>query len=214
MLRSFRNAFFTGLFTLLPLGITAFVVALLIERIGTPASKLFFGHAPRTFAVNAAVTYTINILATLLVVVLVALLGCVSRYFLGRWIIGGTERIIGRLPFVRMLYNTSKQIIGTFSDGKRAVFRKAVLVEFPNDKMRSIGFVTGKAEGHIAEGFNEEDVLCVFIPTTPNPTSGFLILVPSARCVFLDLPIADAMKMVISGGAFIPVKEKDLEQAE
>ncbi|MDR3317093.1 MAG: DUF502 domain-containing protein [Puniceicoccales bacterium] len=203
MLRSFRNAFFAGLFTLLPLGVTAFVLTFLVDHVGDPASRLFFGQLPRSMRPNVAIAFAFDVLSIFLVVILVATIGYVSRYVIGRWIIGGTERIIGRLPFIRMLYNTSKQIVGTFSEGKRAVFQRAVLVEFPHPGMHSIGFITSTIEGEMA-GKTRPRTVAVFIPTTPNPTSGFLVLVPRECCVELDLSIADAMKTIISGGAFVP----------
>jgi uncharacterized membrane protein len=159
---------------------------------------------------SAAVGCAINILATLLVIVFVALLGYVSRYVFGRWIIGCTERVIGKLPFISVIYNSSKQIIGTFSDNKRAVHYKVALVGFPNENMRSIGFITGKTSGVLADAEdNSEEMFCVFVPTTPNPTSGFFIIVPKSRCTILDIPMADAMKMIISGGAFMPNKDEE-----
>jgi uncharacterized membrane protein len=127
---------------------------------------------------------------------------------LGRFFLRGAERIIARLPFIRALYHTSKQLVGTFSDSRRAVFQKVVLVEFPNGESRAMGLLTGKVEGNLAKNF-PSPMVSVFIPTTPNPTSGFLIFVPADRCVPLPLSVSDAMKTIVSGGAFIPNGKSD-----
>ncbi|MDR0428594.1 MAG: DUF502 domain-containing protein [Puniceicoccales bacterium] len=208
MIRSLRNAFFTGLLILLPLGITVFLVTLLIEAIGAPASKLFFHKFYSTFPAYGLRMFAINCIATLLVVALITSIGYISRYFLGRFIIRGTEKLITKLPFVRMLYGTTKQIVDTFSEGKRAVFQRAVMVEFPRKGIYSIGFQTGEAEGELSS-VDRQEMISVFIPTTPNPTSGFLVFVREDQCKLLKMSIGDAMKAIISGGALVPHREPE-----
>lgn len=199
MFRSFRNAFITGLILLLPLGITLFVLSFLLEHVGAPASKLFFGQAAASFSSGIFKAYLLNILATLMVVLIVTMLGYISRYFLGRFMFLLAEKIIEKLPFVRSLYRTSKQIINTFSENKRSVFQKAVLVEFPRKGIYSLGFITCEAQGEIQQK-TEEVVVSVFIPTTPNPTSGFLLFLPKNDLIELDMSVGDALKAIISGG--------------
>jgi uncharacterized membrane protein len=201
--RSFRNAFFAGLLAFLPLGITIFLVKFLVDKVGSPASRLFFHIFPQFVPSKTFMIFVINFLATLLVLLFIAIIGYISRYFLGKFIIRGTEKIIDRLPFIRVLYNTSKQIVGTFSNGKRVLFQEVVLVEFPLKGSGAIGFVTSAAEGELG-GFCGNDGLCVFVPTTPNPTSGFLIFVSRKNCKPLQMSIADAIKAIISGGALVP----------
>lgn len=203
MFRSFRNAFIAGLLAFLPLGITVFLVKLLVDKVGSPASRIFFHTFPQLVPSKTFMVFVANLLATLLVVLLIAIIGYVSRYFLGKFFIRGTEKIIDRLPFIRTLYNTSKQIVGTFSNGKRVLFQEVVLVEFPLKGSGAIGFVTSSAEGELG-GFCGSDGLCVFVPTTPNPTSGFLIFVDRKNCKPLQMSIADAIKAIISGGALVP----------
>jgi uncharacterized membrane protein len=203
MFRAFRNAFIAGLLAFLPLGITIFLVKLLVDKIGSPASRLFFHAFPHLVPSKTFMIFAINFLSTLFVVLFIALVGCVSRYFLGRFLLRGTEKIIDQLPFIRTLYNTSKQIVGTFSNGKRVLFQEVVLVEFPTKGSSAIGFVTGNADGELGN-FCEKNGVCVFVPTTPNPTSGFLIFVDRNSCKSLQMSISDAMKAIISGGALVP----------
>jgi uncharacterized membrane protein len=174
-----------------------------VDKVGAPASQVFFHAFPQFVPSKTFMVSLINFFATLLVLVFIALIGHVSRYFLGRLFIRGTEKIIDRLPFIRTLYNTSKQIVGTFSNGKGVLFQEVVLVEFPASGSSAIGFVTSNAEGELA-GFCGKDSLCVFVPTTPNPTSGFLIFVKRSSCRPLHMSISDAMKAIISGGALVP----------
>ncbi|MDR0679050.1 MAG: DUF502 domain-containing protein [Puniceicoccales bacterium] len=198
MFRSLRNSFITGLLTLLPLAITAYVLVLLVRHVGQPAARIFFRH----WQFGPGMGVAIDLLAIFAVVVAIAVAGAISRFFVGRWCIGFAERIIGRLPFVSMVYGSSKQIIGTFAEGRRAPFQKAVLIRLPGAGLGVVGFLTAEVGGDLA--IVGEKTVGVFVPTTPNPTSGFLVFVPLSRCEELSLSIGDAMKMVISGGTFVP----------
>ncbi|MDR2664418.1 MAG: DUF502 domain-containing protein [Puniceicoccales bacterium] len=203
MFRSLRKSFISGLLTLLPLAVTAYVLILLVRLVGRPAGRILFRQW-QTSMIGRAVT---DLLAIVVVVGAIAVVGAVSRFFVGRWFIGCVERIIGRMPFVSMVYGSSKQIVGTFADGRRAPFRKAVLVHLPGAELGVIGFLTAEVKGELAVG--GERAVTVLVPTTPNPTSGFLIIVPPDRCTELSLSIGDAMKIVISGGTYVPNAPKE-----
>jgi uncharacterized membrane protein len=203
MLRSLRNAFLSGLLVTLPLGITLFVLLFLVDHLGSPLSRLLFGQYAMARHIPAALSFAMDLLSTVIIVAALTGVGYISRYVVGRFFIRGTERIIDRLPFIRMLYGTSKQIIGTFSDGRRAIFQKAVLVEFPRNGLYAIGFLTGGCPDGL-QGPGRESLVSVFVPTTPNPTSGFLLYVPAEVLIPLAMSIGDAMKAIISGGTFSP----------
>ncbi|MDR1435616.1 MAG: DUF502 domain-containing protein [Puniceicoccales bacterium] len=198
-----RKAFLSGLLTLLPLGITVFVIAFLMEHVGRPVSKVMFKglqlSAPESFVADCA--------AIFFSIVAVTAVGAISRYVVGRWFIGATERVIGRVPFISMVYGTSRQIVGTFADGNRAVFQKAVMLRLAESQISVIGFLSADVCGELSSDGRE--TVAVFVPTTPNPTSGFLLIVPKDSCIALDMSIGDAMKMIISGGALVP---KDCER--
>lgn len=139
----------------------------------------------------------------MIVVLLITGLGYLSRYFFGKYLWSITERAVQSIPGVNAFYNTVKQIVETFSTHKRDLFSKVVMVEFPRQGMWVIGFLTSQARGE-AQIKTGADVLSIFVPTAPNPTSGFLLLVPRSDVVELEMSVGEGMKMIISGGAVIP----------
>lgn len=203
MFNRIKNAFLSGIILLLPLGVTALFIHFLINNIGEPASKLFFGFLPESkFAWLEPV---LDVVSVLIVFVIITFFGFLSNYFLGRWFIRLTERVIKGVPFINKLYKTVKQIVDTFSKDQKAVFKKTVMVEYPRPGVFAIGFLTSDAKGEIQDKTGD-NVVNVFIPTTPNPTSGFLLMVPESQVIDLDMSIGDGMKVIISGGAVVPEK--------
>lgn len=200
---SLRNAFISGVLMLAPLAITWWVFSALFERVGGSFRDTFFFFVPETLRKHPSLDLVFNILATLIVVILLTALGYVSRYVLGRYFGSLAERFIQRVPGVGNVYNTVKQIVSTFSSQHRQLFSKVVLVEFPRPGVYSIGFLTNKTQGEIQAKAGIE-LWTVFIPTSPNPTSGFLLLLPKAQITELDMSVGDGMKMIISGGAVVP----------
>lgn len=212
MLKSFRNAFLTGLLAVLPLGITVFILVFLLNSVGAPVSQFILQKFNIPLGNNGLFDFTVNTLSTILVVFLIAILGYLSSYVFGKFFIRSTERVIGILPFIRTLYRTAKQIIGTFSKNRGAIFEKAVLVEFPRKGIYSIGFLTGEAKSEL-QLKTAETVVSVFVPTTPNPTSGFLLYLPKEEVKILQMTVADALKCIISGGVFTPEYDAEAEKA-
>lgn len=210
MLKNLRNAFFSGLVVLIPLGITLLVLNILIQKIGAPASELFFAFIQTSWRNNTLLNGVLNGVSTLIVVGLVTALGVLSNYFLGKWFIKTTERILHRLPFINVVYKTAKQIVDTFAEQNKALFQKVVLVQFPKEKTYAIGFLTGVCKGEV-QAKTKEQVYNVFVPTTPNPTSGFLILVPEKELIYLDMNVGEAMKLIISGGAVTPGEPRPVD---
>lgn len=201
MVKVLRNSFISGLLLLAPLGVTFFVLHFLVSQIGTPISKYVFWFVEESTRNQLNILF--DILATVIAVAIITLLGLVSNYFLGRYLIRFFEEIMDRLPFINAIYRTVKQIVDTFSVQKKAVFQQAVLVEFPKAGSYAVGFITDNSRGEPQQKTGK-DLLNIFVPTSPIPTSGFLILVPEAEVIKLDMSIADAMKVVISGGTVVP----------
>jgi uncharacterized membrane protein len=114
-----------------------------------------------------------------------------------------SEEIIGRVPVLNRTYGFMKEISHTLLSGRKTMFQRVVLVEFPRQGLYSIGFVTSETAGE-AQAKTKEPVINVFVPTTPNPTSGFLVLVPVEKVISLEMSVGDGMKMVVSGGAVMP----------
>ena len=134
---------------------------------------------------------------------LITLLGYGSRFVLGRIILGGLERLFNRVPFINTVYRTVKQIVDTFGQQKKAVFQEVVLIEYPRKRCYDLGFLTSTAKGE-TQASTAEQIVNVFVPTTPNPTSGFLLMLPEEDVKRLQMSIADGMKLIISGGAVVP----------
>ena len=210
-MKKIKSAFLSGLLMLLPLGITFFILNILIQKIGQPASRLLFSNQLQNFD-KSSIEVIFSIVSIFVVMLIITVFGWLSKYFFGKFVLRVTERLISAIPIISDVYCTVKQIVDTLGQDKQAVFKKAVLVEFPRNGLYSIGFLTNTAKGEVQIKTNEE-VVNVFVPTTPNPTSGFLIMVPKDKIIELNMTIGDAMKVIISGGAVVPDYKK-LEMAE
>lgn len=198
----FRNAFISGALLLAPLVVTLWAFSTIIEIVGGRFRPLYDHYIPESLQ---RIPFFWDLLGTVVVILLVTAFGYFSNYVFGKYFFGMGERAIQRIPGVGGLYNSVKHIVTTFGAQKRNLFTKVVMVEFPRKGMWVIGFLTNKAQGepHVLAA-NGAELWTVFIPTTPNPTSGFLILVPREDVTELEMSVGDGMKMIISGGAVIP----------
>ena len=203
MLRSLRNAFITGIVVILPLGVTMIVIRFLLDKIGTPTSKYFFWFLDADLRDMPVVELGLELLSVLVVLLLITLLGYSSRIFIGRFILNSMEQLLDRVPFINTVYRSVKQIVQTFSQQKKAVFQEVVLIEYPRKHCYVLGFLTSTAKGE-PQDVTGEHIVNVFVPTTPNPTSGFLLMLPEEDIKRLKMTIADGMKLIISGGAVVP----------
>lgn len=204
MYRRLRNAFIAGLVLLAPLGVTYFVIDFLRSKIGSRVTAMIpQDMLPPDIRRLPIVDFGLDMAAVVIVVLAITLLGFFSNYFLGKVVIMGTERVIDRVPFINAVYRTVKQIVETFSKQQKAVFQKVVLTEYPRKGVYVLGFLTSEAKGEVQEKTGAE-VVNVFVPTTPNPTSGFLLMVPRDEVIEMDMTITDGMKLIVSGGAVSP----------
>lgn len=202
MIRPLRKWFFSGLLLLAPIGVTVFVISFLMARVAVPARDLIFPGV-RLSELSPWEYWALNLGSLVIVLALVTLFGWLSQLFIGRYLVTTFERIVDNVPFIRTVYNTVKQIRDTFVQQEKAVFQKSVLVEYPRPGVWVLGFLTGTGKGE-PQARTEADLLNIFVPTTPNPTSGFLLMVPRDEVHFLEMSIADGMKLIISGGAVVP----------
>ncbi len=207
MIKKFGNYLLAGTIVALPLTVTLFVIVFLVRNIGAPVSQLLFAPIFRRFdaALPAAGLggLALDLVSTLVVLCFITILGVFSKFFFARILIGISESAINKIPGVGLVYRTVKQIVDTFSKQNKAVFQSVVMLEFPRAGLYAVGFVTSEAQGEI-QARTGEVVVNVFVPTTPNPTSGFLIMVPRDALTYLDMTVGDAMKLIISGGAVVP----------
>ena len=197
---TFRNAFFSGLLLLAPLMITVWAFIWIIGAVGGNVRPLFDHFLPERLR---EIPFLWDVLATVLVVVLVTLLGFVSHYVFGKFFLQVGEKFIQSIPGVSAVYNTVKQIVDTFSTQNRNHLNKVVLIEYPRKGMWALGFLTSKMQTE-AQMKIGENIWTVFVPTSPNPTSGFLLMLPQTDVIELEMSVADGMKMIISGGAYTP----------
>lgn len=151
----------------------------------------------------------------LLCILLFLCTGFLTRYIVGRKIIATGEMIVGKIPLISRVYLAVQQIRDVFVNREGAVFQQVVLVEYPRKGLTAVAFVTSSEQGVVQETAGQK-LTAVFVPTTPNPTSGFLLYVPPEELIPLDMTVEDAMKLVVSGGAYIPgkVPVPEIEQIE
>ncbi len=214
MIKKLGNLFLTGLLMSLPLAITVFLMLFLIRNIGTPVSEFvlvpIFEQLDKTLPTEGISGIAVDFLSMIIVVIIITLLGLLSQFIGTRLLLNVSEKVINKIPFVGLVYRTVKQIVDTFSKQNKAVFQKVVLIEFPRTGVFSVGFLTSDTNGEIASK-SDKEMVNIFVPTTPNPTSGFLMAVPKKDIIFLDMSVGDAMKLIISGGAVIPEWKKNQE---
>ncbi len=147
----------------------------------------------------------IGLLATL---VLILLVGLLTANIFGRSLVNFYERLVDRVPLVKGIYTLFKQVSDTVFSRDRNAFRKVVLIEYPRKGIWAVAFVTGVSEGEVQE-VTEKRLVNIFVPTTPNPTSGFYILVPQDEMIELKMTVEEAFKLVISGGMVTPPQKQE-----
>ena len=200
---TFRDAFISGALLLAPLVVTLWAFSRIINLVGGTFRPYFFFYLPGALRDRPSLEVVWDILATLIVIVLVTFLGYVSRDMFGRFFVRVAERFFLSIPGVGAVYTTVKQIVDTFGTQNRHMFNKVVLVEFPRKGAWTLAFLTSKAQGEpqIRTG---RVTWTVYVPTTPNPTSGYILMLPPEEIVELDMTVGEGMKMIISGGAVVP----------
>ncbi len=194
-----RNYFFAGLLVTAPISITLYAAWAILDFIDNFISGLIPApYNPLTYLPVTVPGFGIAILITA-----VTLIGFLTANFLGRIFINWGERIVARMPVVRSIYSALKQIFETVLSDKTQSFREVVLLEYPRREMWTLGFVIGKTYGEVQEKTKSE-MLNIYIPTTPNPTSGYLVFLARKEIKTLEMTVEDALKMIISGGIVTP----------
>jgi len=152
---------------------------------------------------NGAMYWYWSLVALALAIFLIGTVGLLARNYFGRKIIEWVDSALLRIPLLNKIYGATKQVNDAFSSTNKTAFRTVVLVEFPHAGVYSIGFITSDQQEEV-EARTGQKVVCVFVPATPNPTSGFLLMVPETKAIKLDMSVPDAIKYVISLGAILP----------
>lgn len=207
LLSRWRAAFLTGLAVALPALVTLAIVAWLFGSVANITDRLLC-FIPSTVTHSkdgeGPMYWYWSVVALMLAVVLISILGWFARYYFGQTLIRWVDEAMLRVPLVNKIYSAIKQVNEAFTSNKKHSFKTVVLIEFPRRGMYSIGFVTGEQRPEIQEGRMPANIVSVFIPTTPNPTSGFLILVPETEVIKLEMSVTDGIKYIVSLGAVSP----------
>ena len=194
ILSSLRNNFIAGVVVLIPIGITLYLTVFIINV----SSKLI----PKEINPNHYLPYNIPGLEILIAVLLITINGWNSLSFIGKRLFNLFETILNKIPIIRTIYSAVEQLIETFTSSKSDK-KTVVLVEYPRKGVYAVGFATKENTGEIRKKAGKE-LLNVFVPTTPNPTSGFLLMFPKDEVIFLDLTFEEASKFIVSAGSFNP----------
>jgi uncharacterized membrane protein len=202
-----KKYFITGLLVLVPLFITVWVISGLV---GMMDQSLFL--LPETWRPKAQLGLEIPGMGAILTLLIIFFTGVIATNFFGKRMILIWEALLARVPVVKSIYASVKQVSDTlFSDSGNA-FRQAVLVQFPRPGAWTIAFVTGKPGGDVANHLSG-DYLSVYVPTTPNPTGGYFLMLPRADVVELDMSVDEALKYIISMGVVAPPTKRSAKHA-
>lgn len=201
-----RTYFLTGVIVSAPISITAFLVYEFITFLDTQVAALI----PTRYNPETYLPFSIPGLGLVVTLASLTFVGMLAAGFAGRTLVRTSEGLLARMPIIRGVYGTLKQIFETVLAQSSRSFREVVLIEYPRRGIGAIGFVTGPTRGEVQDRADSE-LVNVFLPTTPNPTSGFLLFVPKEDVIHLDMTIEEGIKMVISGGIVAP-RAQDLAE--
>lgn len=188
-----RARMISGILVLIPLAITLFILNVILASLTAfvrPLLNPFLGEISEN---------TITLIALCVTILIIYFTGLVTNHLVGRRMISLGERVLMKMPIIKSVYSASKQVVDTFSSSTKAAFKAVAVVEFPRKGSLAIGFVTGfmtNPEGQL--------LYRVFIATTPNPTTGFLLILPADEVQFTDISVEDGVKMMVSGGVLSP----------
>jgi uncharacterized membrane protein len=204
-----RTYFLTGVIVTAPITITFFLVWQFLSFLDTHVAGLL----PDRYNPETYLPFSLPGLGLLIMLAFLTVVGMLTAGLAGRTLVRLGERLLSRMPVVRSVYGTLKQIFETILAQKSRSFREVVLIEYPRRGLGAIGFVTGPTRGEV-QARSDEELVNVFLPTTPNPTSGFLLFVPKRDLIHLDMTIEEGIKLVISGGIVTPSMEEEEREAQ
>tara|TARA_B100001175_G_scaffold286308_1_gene267917 strand:- start:519 stop:1130 length:612 start_codon:yes stop_codon:yes gene_type:complete len=194
LLSSLRNNFIAGVVVLIPIGITLYLTLFIVKV----SSKII----PNEINPNHYLPYNIPGLEIIIAVLLITIIGWISLSFIGKKLFNLFESILNKIPIIRTIYSAVEQLIETFTKSKSDK-KTVVLIEYPRKGVYAVGFATKENTGEIKNKAGKE-LINIFVPTTPNPTSGFLLMFPKDEVIYLDLSFEEASKFIVSAGSFNP----------
>lgn len=206
MLKSLRKNFITGVAVILPAVITIWLVKFIIDKTNNILLEPMVKFLHLYILDSAILENLAKVLIFVFLVVVISIIGFGTRILFLRRLFSFLEKNIHQLPMIGKIYGAIKEISHAFLGQSKGIFTRVVLVEFPRKGIYAIGFVTSEGKGEVQDKTIEK-VINVFVPTTPNPTSGFLLLVPEGEMIKLDMSVEEGLKLVISGG-MVPLPER------
>ncbi|MBN1872516.1 MAG: DUF502 domain-containing protein [Candidatus Omnitrophica bacterium] len=198
-----RDNFIAGIIVILPVAVTLWILIAAKDAINDAVLNPLLKYI-KPYITNVYIEYGVKAALLFVLVLFVYLIGLATRILFVRKLFSSGEAIFFKIPMIGKVYVTMKQMSRAFLGERRGIFKKPVLVEYPRKGVYSIGFLTSESKGEIQEK-TEKRLVNIFIPTTPNPTSGILLLVPEEEAINLDMSVEEAMKLIISGGVVTPL---------
>ena len=196
--KNIKGVFLTGIAAIIPVGVTFYILYLIIGMMNKLVKII-----PARFHPDQILPFHLPGLGIIITLILIFTVGLVTKSYLGKKLVSLGERMVGKIPLVRGIYNALKQLVDAVFSDKGQSFKKAVLIEYPREGLYSIAFVTGVSRGEV-QVKTAQKCVNVFVPTTPNPTSGFYIMVPESDAIGLDMSVEEAFTLIISGGIVSP----------
>lgn len=204
LLARLRTYFLTGIVVSAPVGITIWLIWLFVAFVDDTVVPLI----PDAYNPSDVIGVSVPGIGVIVVLLVVTIIGFLVTNFFGRFMIKLGENLVSRVPVVRTIYGVLKQIFDAVLAQSEGAFREVILIEYPRKGIWVIGFVTSNTQGEIRRVMADE-MVNVFLPTTPNPTSGFLLFVPRKDCITLNMTVEEGVKLVISGGIVSPPDPED-----
>ncbi len=193
-----KRWFFTGLILLIPIMVTIYLFMAIVRSMDG-----LIGLIPYAWQPDQLLGFHVPGLGVLFTFIIVLVTGMLGTSFIGRWLVHMGESIVERIPLVRSVYGALKNVLETVLRDNQDSFRRVVLIEYPRRGSYALGFVSGTGHGEV-QALIKEEVITVFVPTAPNPTSGFLLYIPEKDTIPLSMTVEDGMKCVISAGVITP----------
>lgn len=206
LMQRLRSNFFTGLIVVAPVVITIYLIWTVVTFIDARVVPL----VPATYNPSTYLGQDIPGFGVVIFLISTAIIGSLTKGLFGRQIIRLWEGLIGRTPVVRSVYSGLKQIVETALSQSNTNFQNACMIEYPRKGIWAIAFISTASKGEVLQKTGEKEMMSVFLPTTPNPTSGFLLFVPRKDVVILGMTVEDAAKLVISAGLVVPPTEDEV----
>lgn len=203
-----RKWLFTGLLVIVPGVITAWVLSWVVGTLDQTLAIL-----PGAWHPDRLLGFHIPGFGVLLTLAILLIVGAFASNFAGRTMVAWGDALVSRIPVVRSIYSSVKQVSDTLFSESGNAFRTAVLVQWPRDGVWTVAFVTGQPSGEVA-GYLRDEFVSVYVPTTPNPTSGYFVLMRRSDCIELDMSIDAALKYIVSMGVVAPSDAVALEAAK